>query len=241
MGCALPLFSSSKLDLGLLSDNAIVLSFRFSLSSCCFVNDTQSQLPLIEPLYVAGCSSQPFDLVFVLDGSESVGKDNFVHLQDFVRSTTVQFDINRDLTQVGLVVYSRWPVSVFELDSHASGSGVLKALRDASYLGGKASTGSALLHVHSHSLTVAKGARPGVNKAVVVLADGTGAEDAVVPAQKIRDDGVSVFAIGTGVVQRERLLRIAGSEGHIITVSSYEDLKDSVDELVRLLCAGEAQ
>lgn len=179
--------------------------------------------------------------MFVLDSSESVGKDNFVHLQEFVRSASVQFDINRDLTQVGLVVYGRRPVSVFELDSYASGSAVLKALREVPYLGGKASTGSALLHVHSNSLTVAKGARPGVNKVVVVLTDGTGAEDAVVPAQKIRDDGVSVFVIGTGDVQRERLLRIAGSENHISIVPSYEDLKYFVDVLVQMVCAGETR
>lgn len=189
---------------------------------------------------VAGCLGQAVDLVFVLDGSGSVGKDNFVHLQEFVRRTSVQFDINRDLTQVGLVVYSRWPVSVFELDTHASGSALLKALGEASYLGGKASTGTALLHVHSHSLTVAKGARPGVNKVVVVLTDGTGAEDAAVPARKIQDDGVSVFVIGTGDMQREHLLRIAGSEDHIITVPFYEDLKYFEDVLVQMVCAGEA-
>ncbi|KAK3559458.1 hypothetical protein QTP86_013631 [Hemibagrus guttatus] len=184
-----------------------------------------------------GCLGQAVDLIFVLDGSGSVGKDNFVHLKEFVRSSSVQFDINRDLTQVGLVVYSRQPVSVFELDSHASGSAVLKALGEASYLGGMASTGSALLHVHSHSLTVAKGARPGVNKIIVVLTDGTGAEDAAVPAQKIRNDGVSVFVIGTGDVQREHLLRIAGSEDHIITVPFYEDLKYFDDVLVQMVCA----
>ncbi|KAF5896520.1 von Willebrand factor A domain-containing protein 2 [Clarias magur] len=184
-----------------------------------------------------GCLRQPVDLVFALDSSGSVGKNNFVHLQEFVRSISVQFDINRDLTQVGLVVYSRRPVSVFELDTHASGSAVLKAVGEASFLGGKASTGSALLHVQSHSLTVSKGARPGVNKAVVVMTDGAGAEDAVVPAQKIRDDGVSVFVIGTGAVPHEHLLRIASSENHIITVPSYEDLKYVEDVLVQMVCA----
>ncbi|XP_062859813.1 von Willebrand factor A domain-containing protein 2 [Trichomycterus rosablanca] len=184
-----------------------------------------------------GCLGQAVDLVFALDGSGSVGKDNFVHLVNFVRSTSVQFDINRDLTQVGLVVYGRRPVSVFELDTHSSGSSVLAALGEASYLGGKASTGSALLHVHSHSLTVAKGARPGVNKVVVVLTDGTGAEDAAVPAQKLQEDGVSVFVIGTGDMQRDNLLRITRLEDHIITVPYYEDLKYIDDVLVQMICA----
>ncbi len=173
----------------------------------------------------------------MLDASSGVGKDNFVHLQDFVRSTSVQFDINRDVAQVGLVVYGRRPVTVFDLDKYNSGSAVLKAVGDAAFLGGKASTGSALLHV-LQSLTVGKGARPGVNKAVVVLTDGTSAEDAAVPAQKIRDSGVSVFVIGIGNIQQEVLFRIAGSEDHMISVPSYDVLKYSEDVLVQMVCAG---
>lgn len=185
-----------------------------------------------------GCLGQALDLVFVLDASSGVGKDNFVHLQDFVRSTSVQFDINRDVAQMGLVVYGRRPVTVFDLDKYDSGSAVLKAVGDAAFLGEKASTGSALLHVLSQSLTVGKGARPGVNKAVVVLTDGTGVEDAAVPAQKIQDSGVSVFVIGIGDIHQEVLFRIAGSEDHMISVPSYDDLKYSEDVLVQMVCSG---
>ncbi|TRY85446.1 hypothetical protein DNTS_016110 [Danionella cerebrum] len=184
-----------------------------------------------------GCLGQALDLIFVLDGSSGVGKENFIHLQDFVRSTSVQFDINRDVAQVGLVVYGRSPVTVFDLDKYDSGSAVLRAVGDAVFLGGKASTGSALLHVLSQSLTVGKGARPGVNKAVVVLTDGSGLEDATVPAQKIRDSGVSIFVIGVGNVQQEVLLRIAGAEDHMMSVPSYDDLKYSEDVLVQMVCA----
>lgn len=179
------------------------------------------------------------DLVFALDASVSVGSENFVTLRDFVRSLTVQFDINRDVAQVALVTYGRRATTVFNLDTHDSGSAILKAVADANYLGGVASTGAALLHIHSNVLTVAKGARPGVNKAVVVVTDGSGGDDAVVPAQKIRDNGVSMFVIGIGDVQKERLLQIAGSEEHVISVLSYEDLKYSEDVLVQMLCSGE--
>ncbi|XP_029932984.1 von Willebrand factor A domain-containing protein 2 [Myripristis murdjan] len=184
-----------------------------------------------------GCLSQAVDLVFALDASGGVGRDNFASLRDFVRSVSVQFDINRDVAQVALVTYSRRPTTVFNLDTHESGSGVLKAVGEASFMGGVSSTGSALLHVHSNVLTVAKGARPGVNKAVVVVTDGSGGDDAVVPAQKIRDNGVSLFVIGIGDVQRDRLLRIAGSEEHVISVPFYEDLKYFEDVLVQMLCS----
>ncbi|XP_022051721.2 von Willebrand factor A domain-containing protein 2 [Acanthochromis polyacanthus] len=184
-----------------------------------------------------GCLGQAVDLVFALDASGGVGRDNFPTLQDFVRSISVQFDINRDVAQVGLVTYGRRATTVFNLDTHESGSAILKAVADANYMGGVASTGAALLHIQSNVLTVAKGARPGVNKAVVVVSDGSGGDDAVVPAQKIRDNGVPVFVVGVGDVQRERLMQIAGSEEQMISVPSYEDLKYFEDVLVQMLCS----
>ncbi|KAJ8264716.1 hypothetical protein GJAV_G00152960 [Gymnothorax javanicus] len=183
-----------------------------------------------------GCLSQAVDLVFVLDASAGVGQENFARLKDFVRSVSVQFDINRDVAQIGLVVFGQRPVTTFHLDTHDSGSAVLRAVGEATYLGGTSSTGSALLHVHSQVLTVEKGARPGVNKAVVVITDGAGAEDAAVPAQKIRDAGVPVLVIGIGDAQRESLQRIAGSREHMISVPSYEDLKYFEDVLVQTVC-----
>lgn len=187
----------------------------------------------------SGCLGQAVDLVFALDASTGVGRDNFFTLRDFVRSLSVQFDVNRDVAQVALVTYGRRATTVFNLDAHDTGSAILKAVGDASYIGGVASTGSALLHIHSDVLTVTKGARPGVNKAVVVVTDGSGGDDAAVPAQKIRDNGVSVFVVGIGDVQKERLLQIAGSEEHLISVPSYEDLKYFEDVLVQTLCSGE--
>ncbi|KAM3859799.1 von Willebrand factor A domain-containing protein 2 [Diretmus argenteus] len=186
---------------------------------------------------IQGCLGQAVDLVFALDASGGVGRDNFATLCDFVRSISVQFDINRDVAQVALVAYGRRPATVFNLDAHESGSAVLKAVGDAGYMGGVASTGAALLHIHSSVLTVAKGARPGVNKAVVVVTDGSGGGDAIVPAQKLRDNGVSLFVIGIGDVQRERLLRISGTEEHMISVPFYEDLKYFEDVLVQMLCS----
>ncbi|XP_063077522.1 von Willebrand factor A domain-containing protein 2 [Engraulis encrasicolus] len=184
-----------------------------------------------------GCLGQAVDLVFVLDASDGVGQHNFVHLTDFVRSTSVQFDVNRDVAQVGLVVYGRQPVTVFELDTHDSGSAILRAVGQAEFQGGAASTGSALLHVLANSLTVGHGARPGVNKAVVVLTDGSGAEDAAVPARKLRDNGVAVFAVGIGDVQADALLKITGRVEHMVTVPIYEDLKYFEDVLVQMVCA----
>ncbi|XP_059586113.1 von Willebrand factor A domain-containing protein 2 [Alligator mississippiensis] len=183
-----------------------------------------------------GCQSQSLDLVFALAASTGVGKENFLRLRDFVSSSSLQFDINRDVTQIGLVVYGSRARTVFALDTHTTSTALLEAINNAPFVGGTASVGSALLRIHDDVMTVPKGARPGVSKAVLVITDGGGTEDAAVPAQQLRDNGVLVFVVGIGGVQRDVLLRITGSPHHLIHVPSYEELSNRTDFIIRRIC-----
>nr|XP_020843766.1 von Willebrand factor A domain-containing protein 2 isoform X2 [Phascolarctos cinereus] len=183
-----------------------------------------------------GCQSQSLDLVFLLDASATVGQANFTKVRNFVRGSSLLFNINRDVTQIGLVVYGSRVQTTFALDTHPTSSSLLQAISQAPYVGGAASTGSALLHVYDEVMTVQKGARPGVSKAVVVITEGTGTEDAVVPAQKLRNNGISVLVIGVGPVLKETLLRLAGSHDFLIYVPSYEDLENYQDLFIERIC-----
>ncbi|XP_041066226.1 von Willebrand factor A domain-containing protein 2 isoform X1 [Carcharodon carcharias] len=183
-----------------------------------------------------GCLSQPLDLVFALDASAGVGKVNFDKVKDFVKSAITHFEINRDVTQVGLVIYGSRSRTIFGLDASDSGTNLQKATSLATYLGGTASTGSVLLHIYDNVLNIRQGARPGANKVAVVLTDGASTDDAAVPAQTLRNNGIMVFAVGIGDAQKESLLRIAGSASYMITVPSYEDLKYFEDVVVHRLC-----
>lgn len=186
-----------------------------------------------------GCQARSLDLLFLLDASVSVGPENFAQMQSFVRSLTLQFDVNPDVTQVGLVVYGGRVRTAFGLDTHLTRAAVLRATSQAPYLGGVGSAGTALLHVYDKVMTVQRGARPGVPKAVVLLTGGMGAEDAAVPVQKLRNNGISVLVVGVGPVLREALRRLAGPRDALIHVASYADLRYHQDELLTWICAGE--
>ncbi|XP_004459943.1 von Willebrand factor A domain-containing protein 2 isoform X2 [Dasypus novemcinctus] len=183
-----------------------------------------------------GCQARSLDLVFMLDASASVGPEHFAQMQSFVRSCALQFDVNPDVTQIGLVVYGSRVQTVFGLDTHLTRAAVLRAMSQAPYLGGVGSAGTALLHIYDRVMTVQKGARPGVPKAVVVLTGGMGAEDAAIPAQKLRTNGVSVLAVGVGPVLREALRRLAGPRDSLLHVAAYGDLRYHQDALIEWLC-----
>ncbi|XP_058291737.1 von Willebrand factor A domain-containing protein 2 [Hylobates moloch] len=187
-----------------------------------------------------GCRTQALDLVFMLDTSASVGPENFAQMQSFVRSCALQFEVNPDVTQVGLVVYGSQVQTAFGLDTKPTQAALLRAISQAPYLGGVGSAGTALLHIYDKVMTVQRGARPGVPKAVVVLTGGRGTEDAAVPAQKLRNNGISVLVVGVGPVLSEGLRRLAGPRDSLIHVAAYADLRYHQDVLIEWLC-GEAK
>lgn len=186
-----------------------------------------------------GCQAQSLDLVFLLDASASVGPENFAQMQTFIRKCTLRFDVNPDVAQVGLVVYGSQVQTAFGLDTHLTRAAVLRAMSQAPYLGGVGSAGTALLHIDDKVMSVQRGARPGVPKAVVMLTGGSGVEDATVPAQKLRDNGISVLVVSVGAVLREAVRRLAGPRDSLIHVAAYSDLRYHQDMLIEWICRGE--
>ncbi|KAM9010997.1 von Willebrand factor A domain-containing protein 2 isoform 2-T3 [Ara ararauna] len=183
-----------------------------------------------------GCQAQSLDLAFVVDASSGVGLENFLWLRAFVRSSCSHFSINRDVTQIALVIYGSRAHTVFALDTHTSNSAVLHAFDQVPFLGGSGSAGSALLHVYGDVMTVQKGARPGVNKVVVLLTSGGDMGDAAAPAQQLRHNGILVFVVVIGDAQRDMLLRVAGSPNYLVHISSYEDLQYYQDLIIERIC-----
>lgn len=202
--------------------------------------DLFSQIPELQRRLCSqprpGCQAQSLDLVFLLDASTSVGPENFAQMQSFIRKCTLRFDVNPDVAQVGLVVYGGQVQTAFGLDTHPTRAAVLRAMSQAPYLGGVGSAGTALLHVDDKVMTVQRGARPGVPKAVVMLTGGRGAEDAAVPAQKLRNNGISVLVMSVGAILREAVRRLAGPRDSLIHVAAYTDLQYHQDALIEWIC-----
>ncbi|CAO2585923.1 von Willebrand factor A domain-containing protein 2 [Lemmus lemmus] len=202
--------------------------------------DLLSQIPELQRRLCSqprpGCRAQSLDLVYLLDASASVGPENFAQMQTFIRKCTLHFDVNPDVTQVGLVVYGSQVQTAFGLDTHSTRAAVLRVMSQAPYLGGVGSAGTALLHIDDKVMTVQRGARPGVPKAVVMITGGSGAEDAAVPAQKLRNNGISVMVVSVGAVVREAVRRLAGPRDSLIHVAAFTDLRYHQDALIEWIC-----
>lgn len=81
------------------------------------------------------------DLVFLVDGSWSVGRENFKHIRSFISALAGAFDIGEDKTRVAVVQYSTDTRTEFPLNRHSKRGELLKAINTLPYKGGNTMTG----------------------------------------------------------------------------------------------------
>lgn len=89
-----------------------------------------------------GCQATAVtDLLFLVDGSSSVGRSNFKHIRNFISATVTAFQISEERTRVGVVQYSDTPRTEFNLNEHLTRPALLKAIGSLPYNGGNTRTG----------------------------------------------------------------------------------------------------
>lgn len=119
----------------------------FSLFLLCgFVEQslTGRRIKLTTPLlsFCIECSiSAITDLVFLVDGSWSVGRENFKHIRSFIASLAGAFDIGEDKTRVAVVQYSTDTRTEFPLTRYNRRGDLLQAINSLPYKGGNTMTG----------------------------------------------------------------------------------------------------
>lgn len=85
------------------------------------------------------------DLVFLVDGSWSVGRENFKHIRSFIASLAGAFDIGEDKTRVAVVQYSTDTRTEFPLNRYTRRGDLLQAINSLPYKGGNTMTGKLLI------------------------------------------------------------------------------------------------
>jgi len=112
------------------------------------------------------------DVIFVLDESGSVRRENFESLKSFTSELAAALDIDSGDTQLGVLVFD-WNLGVtFNLDAHSSLASVQTAIAGLQWNGGGTRTDRALKHVREAMLTQAGGDRPEVPNVVLLFTDG---------------------------------------------------------------------
>nr|XP_060644072.1 collagen alpha-1(XXI) chain [Anolis sagrei ordinatus] len=168
----------------------------------------------------SSCRTAPTDLVFILDGSWSVGPENFEIVKRWLVNITSNFNIGPKFIQVGVVQYSDYPVLEIPFGFHDSNENLLRGMEYIQYLGGNTQTGKAIQFALDHLF--AKSSRF-LTKIAVVLTDGKSQDDVKEVAAEARKNKVTLFAIGVGSETEEDELRAIANKPSSTYVFYVED------------------
>ncbi|XP_019365652.1 PREDICTED: collagen alpha-1(XX) chain [Gavialis gangeticus] len=184
-------------------------------------------------------SSAMTDVVLLVDGSWSIGRNNFRLIREFLSTLISPFNVARDKIQIGLSQYSGDPRTEWNLNTFATKDEVLEAVRSLRYKGGNTFTGLALTHVLEQNLKPEAGARLEAVKLVILLTDGKSQDDANQPAQTLKNLGVEIFAIGVKNADEAELRQVASEplELTVYNVLDFPLLSSLVSRLTQVLCS----
>uniref|UniRef100_I3KHW4 Matrilin 2 n=1 Tax=Oreochromis niloticus TaxID=8128 RepID=I3KHW4_ORENI len=186
------------------------------------------------------CSEGVMDLVFVIDGSKSLGPNNFELVKQFVNSIVDSLDISKTGTHVGLLQYSTKVHTEFTLGQYSTAQHIKSAVNRMQYMGRGSMTGSALRHMFESSFSTKEGARFNIPRVSIVFTDGRSQDDVSEWATKAKNSGITIYALGVGKAIEQELREIASEpdEKHLYYAEDFEKMAEITKKLKSRICAG---
>ncbi|XP_073669277.1 uncharacterized protein [Paramisgurnus dabryanus] len=186
----------------------------------------------------AGCSTAVNDLVYIIDGSWSVGDQDFKTAKRWLINVTSGFDVSSHYSQVGVVQYSDTPRLEIPLGVHKTTPDLIEAIKHIEYLGGNTQTGRAIKFAVDH--VFASSQRSDVkNRIAVVVTDGKSQDDVVDSSVEAREKGIKLFAVGVGTeITTSELVTIANKPAgdYLLYAEDYTNIDRIRDAMEQKLC-----
>ncbi|XP_034381076.1 collagen alpha-1(XII) chain-like isoform X2 [Cyclopterus lumpus] len=178
------------------------------------------------------------DVVLLVDGSYSIGLQNFAKVRAFLEVLVTSFDIGPNKVQISLVQYSRDPHTEFALNTHHDINAVVKAVRTFPYRGGSTNTGRAMTYVKEKIFITTRGARQNVPRVMVLITDGKSSDSFKDASVGLRNTDVEIFAVGVKDAVRSELEAIANqpSDTHVYEVEDFDAFQRISKELTQSIC-----
>uniref|UniRef100_A0A8C1WHY9 Collagen alpha-1(XII) chain n=1 Tax=Cyprinus carpio TaxID=7962 RepID=A0A8C1WHY9_CYPCA len=217
------------------SEESIPISGQITIQSSGFEGGTRK--PHVSDA-VKCLPSAIADLVFLVDGSWSVGRENFKFIRSFIAAMANAFDLGEDKTRVGVVQYSTDTRTEFNLNQYFKKAELLRAINSLPYKGGNTMTGEALDHLLKNMFTEAAGARKVFPRVAVVITDGKSQDPVEGHAKKLKNAGVEIFTLGIKEADEEELKQMSSTpyRTHVYTVPNFDMIKAVEKSLITQVC-----
>lgn len=177
------------------------------------------------------------DIVFLVDGSINLGRENFNEVMSFIINLIDLFFNERDDLRIGLAHYATDVTDVFYLNTYKNRQDIVSAIGRTDYKGGRTlNTGDAIRHVQNVHFTKAKGSRKdeGTPQILMVINGGRSSGDSKSAALALKSTGVRIFAVGVGDTGNE-LESIASESSTVARASTFQELSELNEQILETL------
>eukprot|EP00050_Salpingoeca_kvevrii_P011277 m.14163 g.14163 ORF g.14163 m.14163 type:complete len:2985 (-) comp3348_c0_seq1:299-9253(-) len=228
-----------------LSGAEFVLAATAAVASAC---DAHGTLPCACPTEECFCPTvlpcepiQNKDIVFVVDGSESVGEDDFARIKTFLGTLMDRLMIDDGTDRVAFIEYSH-TVTVWSSSFATTQARAESDLASVEQSFGVTYTGTALLtavsFLENHQREDAQGM-------IVVLTDGRTSvenqDELAAAISALRNTDIAVIALGLGrLVDESELLEMTNDADRVfpkVEIADLSTITDALTEAINDLCA----
>ncbi|MBN3272846.1 CO6A3 protein, partial [Polyodon spathula] len=196
--------------------------------------DIRQKIPSVTTEVISNLGKK--DIIFLIDGSDSVGGDGIAHIRDFMIQVLQQLDIGPNQIQVAVVQYSRTQKTEFSLNTHSNKIAVINAVRRLRHMGGSTvNLAEAIDYVVRKELMAANGARLDASQHLVVLTGGRSQTDVSKYGNLLRRTNVNCIGIGAKNADGRQLAEIATTSEDVLQVSDFANLPGIQDKFIARL------
>ena len=181
----------------------------------------------------------------MVDGSQVVTKDNFIHFLTFIKALTASFDVSVEETHVGVVVYGDVSNLEMNFNNHFNQTSLEDAIDNITYPESRQSIMGEGLSLVASGLFNPSATRPNVTKVLVILTASKSQDDIEVPSfNLLSNNNVAIFGIGVGSQFSSGQLREISSNPdsqHVFTFKSGRDLAVEINSFKEAMGEGKEE
>ncbi|KYO44719.1 hypothetical protein Y1Q_0016835 [Alligator mississippiensis] len=211
--------------------------------------ETKVTVPSVESgVTRAGLCHKPMDVMFLLDGSASVGVSEFEEMKSFIKAFIRKSDISDTTTHIAVLQCAGENTQEISWNMPQEDKKLLDMVDSIQQREkGPTRLGRAIDYAVQHAMTEANGGRPTAVKIAVVLVSERSEDPVDAAARSANGNRVTVFPIGIGDRYDEGQLRTLTGESatdRIIKLRQFENLPSMVtlnDAFVNKLCTEPVQ
>uniref|UniRef100_A0A671FED6 Collagen type VI alpha 6 chain n=1 Tax=Rhinolophus ferrumequinum TaxID=59479 RepID=A0A671FED6_RHIFE len=183
------------------------------------------------------CEVEKVDLVFLVDGSNSIDQEDFKKMKTFLASVVQDFDVSVNRVRIGMAQFSDTYQSEFPLGKFTGKQEISLQIENITQIFGYTRIGAALQQV-GHYFRPDMGSRinAGTPQVLLVITDGQSQDDVAQAAEDLRNKGIDIYSVGIGKVDDQQLIQITGAANKKLMVHNFDELRKIKKRIVRNIC-----